>query len=119
MLSLALPGRVLVGVTHTDMRKNFDGLSAAVRDHPKQAPLDGDLFVFRNKRGDRLKPLYWDEDGLVVRAKRLEGGTFQFPTPTEPGASVEVTATDLALILGGVDLESAKRRKRYSRATSD
>lgn len=119
MLSLALPGRVFVCVTPTDMRKSFDGLSAVVRDHLKQDPLAGDLFVFRNKRGDRLKLLYWDEDGLAVWAKRLEQGTFQFPAPESQTDAVEVKATELALILGGIDLDSVERRKRYHRpATS-
>jgi transposase len=116
VLSLALPGRVFVCVTATDMRKSFDGLAAVVRDHLKQDPLAGDLFVFRNRRGDRLKLLYWDEDGMAVWAKRLEAGTFQFPEPSGSGAGVEVKATDLALILGGIDLGSARRRKRYRRA---
>lgn len=114
MLSLALPGRVFLCTTPTDMRKSFDGLAAVVRDHLNYDPLAGDLFVFRNRRGDRLKLLYWDADGLAVWAKRLEQGTFEFPASTG-GAGVEVTATDLALILGGVDLQSAKRRKRYHR----
>jgi transposase len=118
VLSLALPGRVFVCVTPTDMRKSFDGLSAVVRDHLKQDPLAGDLFVFRNRRGDRLKLLYWDEDGLAVWAKRLEEGTFQLPTPTSDDAAVEVKATELALILGGIELASAQRRKRYQRPTT-
>jgi hypothetical protein len=66
VLSPARPGRVFLRATPTDMRKSFDGLSAVVRDHLKQDPLAGDLFVFRNRRGDRLKLLYWDEDGLAV-----------------------------------------------------
>ena len=117
MLSLALPGRVFLCAAPTDMRKSFDGLSAVVRDHLRCDPLAGDLYVFRNRRGDRLKLLYWDEDGLAVWAKRLEEGTFQFPESPGPGAGIEVKATDLALILGGVDLRSAKRRKRYARPT--
>ncbi|AMV23928.1 IS66 Orf2 like protein [Gemmata sp. SH-PL17] len=117
MLSLALPGRVFVCATPTDMRKSFDGLSAVVREHLKQDPLAGDLFVFRNKRGDRLKLLYWDEDGLAVWAKRLEEGTFQFPAADTDGAAVEVKATELALILGGIELNSVERRKRYQRPT--
>ena len=117
MLSLALPGRVFLCATPTDMRKSFDGLSAVVRDHLHQDPLAGDLFVFRNRRGDRLKLLYWDEDGLAVWAKRLEEGTFQFPTSTSDDA-VEVKATELALILGGIELRSVERRKRYQRPTS-
>ena len=118
MLSLALPGRVFVCVTPTDMRKSFDGLSAVVRDHLRQDPLAGDLFVFRNRRGDRLKLLYWDEDGLAVWAKRLEEGTFEFPASTSDNAAVEVKATELALILGGIALNSAQRRKRYRRPTN-
>lgn len=114
MLSLALPGRVFLCATPTDMRKSFDGLSAVVRDHLNQDPLAGDLFVFRNKRGDRLKLLYWDADGLAVWSKRLEEGTFQFPTSTSDTA-VEVNATELALILGGIELRSVERRKRYQR----
>lgn len=118
MLSLALPGRVFVCATPTDMRKSFDGLSAVVRDHLKQDPLAGDLFVFRNRRGDRLKLLYWDEDGLAVWAKRLEEGTFEFPTPDSDDTAVEVRATELALILGGIELRSVERRKRYRRPTT-
>ncbi|AMV29234.1 IS66 Orf2 like protein [Gemmata sp. SH-PL17] len=117
MLSLSLPGRVFLCATPTDMRKSFDGLAAVVREHLKQDPLAGDLFVFRNKRGDRLKLLYRDEDGLAVWAKRLEAGTFQFPTPGSDGDAVEVKATDLALILGGIELDSVERRKRYQRPT--
>jgi transposase len=118
VLSLALPGRVFVCATPTDMRKSFDGLSAVVREHLNQDPLAGDLFVFRNRRGDRLKLLYWDEDGLAVWAKRLEEGTFQFPTPEADGTAVEVKATELALILGGIELRSVARRKRYQRPPS-
>jgi transposase len=100
------------------MRKSFDGLSAVVRDHLKQDPLAGDLFIFRNRRGDRLKLLYWDCDGLAVWAKRLEQGTFQFPTVNSDDNSVEVKATELALILGGIDLNSVHKRKRYCRPTN-
>jgi transposase len=117
VLSLALPGRVFLCATPTDMRKSFDGLSAVVREHLQQDPLAGDLFVFRNKRGDRLKLLYWDEDGLAVWCKRLEEGTFQFPA-ARAGNAIEVKATELALILGGIELRSVERRKRYQRPTS-
>ena len=79
MQSLALPGRVFLCTAPTDMRKSPDGLSCLVRDHLAHDPLAGDLFVFRNRRGDRLKLLYLDEDGLAAWAKRLEEGTFRFP----------------------------------------
>lgn len=84
MLSLALPGRVFLCVTPTDMRTSCDGLSAVVRDRLASDPLAGDLFVFRNRRGDRLKLLSWDEDGLAVWAKRLEAG--RSSSPTRPAA---------------------------------
>ena len=116
MLSLALPGKVYLCLTPADMRKSFDGLSELVRSGLGGDPLSGDLFVFRNQRGDRLKLLYWDTDGLAVWAKRLERGTFQFPSAAT--ASVEVSSTDLALILGGIDLKSAQRRPRYHRPAS-
>jgi transposase len=115
VLSLALPGKVFLCLTPADMRKSFDGLSELVRTGLGGDPLSGHLFVFRNRRGDRLKLLYWDADGLAVWAKRLERGTFQFPSTSSAAASVEVTSTDLALILGGIDLQSARRRPRYRR----
>jgi transposase len=116
MLSLALPGRVFLYTPFADMRRSFDGLAAIVRDQMGADPLSGHLFVFRNRRGDRLKLLYWDADGLAVWAKRLEEGVFQFPAAAATG--VEITATELALILGGIDLHSAQRRKRYQRPPS-
>ena len=102
-------------LTPADMRKSFDGLSELVRSGLGGDPLSGHLFVFRNKRCDRLKLLYWDADGLAVWAKRLERGTFQFPAAASSAASVEVTSTELALILGGIDLTTARRRVRYRR----
>jgi transposase len=115
VLSLALPGKVFMCLTPADMRKSFDGLSELVRTGLGGDPLSGHLFVFRNRRGDRLKLLYWDCDGLAVWAKRLERGTFQFPSAADTVASVEVTPTELALVLGGIDLRSARRRRRYRR----
>jgi transposase len=115
VLSLALPGKVFLCLTPADMRKSFDGLSELVRSGLGADPLSGHLFVFRNKRGDRLKLLYLDSDGLAVWAKRLERGTFQFPSASSAASSVEVSPTELALILGGIDLQSARRRPRYRR----
>ena len=70
MLSLTLPGRIFVYTRPTDMRKSFDSLAALVRAELGADPLSGHLFVFRSRHGDRLKMLYWDEDGLVVWAKK-------------------------------------------------
>jgi transposase len=98
----------------TDMRKSFDTLAVLVREHLKGDPQSGSWFVFRGKRGDRLKILVWDGDGYALWQKRLEVGTFEFPKVIGEAAGVSITATDLALILGGVAL-NAKRRPRYAR----
>ena len=96
----------------TDMRKSFDTLAALVREHLQGDPQSGTWFVFRGKQGNRLKILYWDRDGYAVWHKRLEQGTFEFPKVIGEAAGVAISATELALILGGVAL-SAKRRPRY------
>lgn len=123
MLNLRLPGRVFLCLLPTDMRKSFDSLAGLVEQQLGQDPLAGDLFVFRSKRGDRLKLLYWDSDGLAIWYKRLEEGTFVFPPPDaerEKVAShgIVIRPAELAMLLDGIDLASAKRRKRYQRPTS-
>ena len=100
----------------TDMRKSFDTLAGLVREHPKGDPQSGTWFVFRGKRGNRLKILYWDRDGYALWQKRLEQGTFEFPKVIGEAAGVTIAATDVALILGGVAL-NAKRRPRFTRPT--
>jgi transposase len=122
MLSLALPGRVFLCLEATDMRKSFDGLMGLVQSRLGQDPLSGDLFVFRSRRGDRIKLLWWDEDGLAIWYKRLEEGSFVFPTPDEHRAKVgahglAIRAAELAMLLDGIDLKGAQRRKRYQRPT--
>ena len=82
-----------------------------VREFLGADPLSGHLFVFRSKRGDRLKLLYWDSDGY----KRLEKGSFHFPPPPADGHGIELRAAELAMLLDGVDLASVKRRQRYRR----
>lgn len=115
MLSLPANVRLYLCTTPTDMRKSFDGLHALVRQVFQLDPLDGHLFLFFNRRGDRVKILWWDRDGLALFYKRLEAGSYQLPAVAEDAQGVEIDATQLALLLGGVDLRSAKRRKRYSR----
>lgn len=120
MLSLSLPGRVFLCTLPTDMRKSFDSLAGLVRQHLDADPLAGDLFVFRSKRGDRVKLLYWDNDGLAIWYKRLEEGTFLFPTADALRAPIgthglAIRPADLAMLLDGVDLASVQRRTRYQR----
>lgn len=113
MLSLPTAVRIWLATRPTDLRKSFDSLAELVRQHLAADPLSGQLFVFRNKRADRVKLLYWDEDGFVIVYKRLELGTFRFPEPTAAG--VEIRAADLQMLLDGVDLDSVKRQRRYHR----
>lgn len=119
MLSLPLPVKIFLCLEPTDMRRSFDGLAALIRDFLGADPLSGHLFVFRSKRGDRVKLLYWAGDGLAIWYKRLEKGVFRFPPARAAGESVEksveIGATDLAMLLDGVDLSSVKRSPRYRR----
>jgi transposase len=112
VLSLPSTLRIFLAVEPADMRKGFDGLSQLVRDRIAQDPLSGHLFVFRNRRRDRIKILYWDRDGLALWYKRLEKGTFRFPEATD--GHVEVTPAEMAAVLEGIDLRHARRQARFS-----
>lgn len=114
MLRLPSSIRVFVCLHPVDMRRSFDGLAAEAEHVMRQDPLSGHLFVFRGKRGDRVKILYWDRDGYALWYKRLEVGVVKFPEGKT--ASREVSAAELACILEGLDLTQARRRKRYARA---
>lgn len=114
MLTLPPAVRIYVAVEPVDIRKAFDGLSAAVREILLQDPLSGHLFAFRNRRGDRLKILFWDRSGFCLFYKRLERGTFQLPVESVGQAThIEMEAAELALMLEGIDLRGAKRRRRW------
>lgn len=113
MLSLPTSVRIWLATQATDLRKSFDSLAELVRQQLQGDPLSGQLFVFRNKRADRVKLLYWDDDGFVIVYKRLEAGTFRFPSADSVG--VEIRAADLQMLLDGVDLASVKRGRRYQR----
>jgi transposase len=117
MLSLPPAVRIFVSREPVDMRKGFDSLAQLVRCHLAGDPLSGHLFVFRSKRGDRLKVLYWDSDGLCLWYKRLELGVFTLPcSGTNVGEhGLEIRAGDFALLLEGIDLAGVKRQKRYRR----
>jgi len=111
MLSLTPAVRIYVAAEATDMRRSFDGLAAIVFEVLQEDPLSGHLFVFRNRRGDRVKILYWDRSGLCLWYKRLEKGKFHFPVIA--GTYVEMEAGELALLLEGIDLAGARRRPRF------
>jgi transposase len=115
MLSLPPTVRIYLAAQPTDLRKSFDSLAALVREGLQGDPLSGDIFVFRNKAADRIKLLVWEEDGYAIWYKRLEAGSYRFPSvPGEP-PRVEIRAADLVMLLAGVDLASVKRGKRYHR----
>jgi transposase len=96
------------------MRKGFDGLSGIVRSELETDPLDGNLFLFINRRRDRLKILHWDGTGFWLYYKLLEAGTFE-GIPAK-GTCARLDSTQLAMLLGGVSLVTVKRRKRYQQA---
>ena len=99
--------QVWVATTSVDMRKSFDGLAEVVRNFLGHDPLSGNLFVFRNRGGHRVKILWWDRDGLAIYYKRLERGEFQFPRAGTP--AVAITREQLLRLLSGLNLVERKR----------
>jgi transposase len=106
---IAVPGgtRVWLAAGVTDMRKGFDGLAAVVQLQLSEDPFSGQLFVFRGRRGDRVKILWWDGDGLCLYAKRLEGGRFVWPQARE--GVVALSAAQLSMLLEGIDWRRPRR----------
>lgn len=111
-LDRGIAAKIYLCTSPTDMRKGFDTLAAMVKDFLGQDPLSGHLFLFLGRAKDRLKLLYWDADGYALWYKRLEEGTFRMPRVSSDDASVELKASELAMMLEGIDLRSIKRGKR-------
>ena len=111
MLMLPPAVRVFLAVGPADLRRSFDGLAAMTRELIREDPLSGHLFVFSNRRRDRVKVLFWDRSGFVLWYKRLEKGVFRFPSAA--AGSVEVEAAELMLLLEGIDLAGSRRRERW------
>ena len=116
LLNLPPAVRIYVATVPVDLRKSFDGLAVAVSHLLAHDPMTGHLFVFFNRASDRVKVLWWDGDGFALFYKRLERGRFRaFARPLSPGqAAVEMRAGELALILQGIDLAGARRRRGWS-----
>ena len=114
MLTLPSSVRIYLAPGATDLRRGVDGLSMLARERLGLDPLSGHLFLYRNRRGDRLKILVWDRSGYWVLYKRLEKGTFAWPQG-EPAAPVEMRAADLMLLLSGVEVTHTRRRRWYER----
>ena len=111
MLMLPPSVRIYLAAEPADMRCGFDGLAFRVREFLGAEPLSGHLFVFRNRRADRIKVLYWDRSGYALFYKRLEKGNFRFPEIL--GSQVQVESSDLILLLEGIELAGSKRRGRF------
>jgi transposase len=109
--------RIWLSAEATDMRCGFDRLADRVRSVIGQDPLGGHMFVFRSRRGDRLKILLWDRDGFVLWYKRLETGVFKLPRMNTGSRSVELLGSELAMILDGIDVSKLKRVRRYERGS--
>jgi len=108
--------RIWMASEATDMRCGFDRLAERVSAVVGENPQSGHLFVFRSRRGDRLKILVWDRDGFVLWYKRLEAGVFKMPRVENGVGAVELRASELAMILDGIDVSKLKRVARYERA---
>ena len=114
-LDQASPLPIWLAAQPTDMRCGFDRLAELAAAVTGDDPLSGQLFLFRGRRGDRLKILYWDRDGYALWYKRLEQGRFQLPRIDAGQKSLRLRPSELAMLLDGIDLRSVKRAKRYSR----
>jgi transposase len=118
-LDRAQATRIWLAAEATDMRCGFDRLAERVRTVIGQNPLSGHLFLFRSRRGDRLKILQWDQDGFALWYKRLEAGVFKLPRGSEGARSVELRASELAMVLDGIDVSKLKRVPRYARISEE
>ncbi len=115
MIALAPLVRVFLYRQPTDMRKSFHGLVALVESAMDRDPLSGDLFVFVNRRKDRIKILYWGQTGFCIWYQQLQRGTYQLPSreSLDGQDTLEVSRAQLSLILDGIDLASARQRLRF------
>lgn len=119
MLQIPPQVKIFVALQPTDMRRGFPGLTGQVIQTLKKDPLSGHLFLFRNRRRDRLKILYWDGDGYAIYYKQLSRGTFELPEPQDKSAaSIQIRASELSMLLDGIELKGRKRRTRYQRQAS-
>jgi transposase len=114
MLTLPPSVKIYVSAQPVDARKSFDGLAALVEAEFGLEPLSGHLFVFLNRRGHVAQMLFWDRSGFCIVKKRLEAGTFKLHAVVAAGAThVQIDSAELALMLEGIELDGARRRKRY------
>lgn len=117
MLGLPNGAKIYFCCQPVDFRKGFDGLGGIIEAEFEMNVLDGHLFLFVNRRRDRIKALWWEPGGLILWYKRLERGTFEMPRADEGQTHITIDATQLAMLIGGVPLASSRtRRKRLDAA---
>src|SRR5271166_6670536 len=107
MMALPTNTHIWIAAGVTDLRRGFTGLSAMVQTTLEQDPFSGHVFVFRGRRGDLVKALWWDGDGLCLFQKRLERGRFTWPQATE--GTVCLTRAQLSMLLEGIDWRHPRR----------
>ncbi len=118
MLTLPPSVRIYLATCTVDLRRGHDGLVALVRNHWCLDPYAGHLFAFVGRRGDRCKILFFDRGGFVLYYKRLERGRFRVPKVTTDAQSVTMTATELAMLLDGIDVGRVAKPRHWEPATA-
>ena len=113
MIAIPSGASIFLCLTATDLRKSFDGLTGLVRSEFSREPNDGSLFLFINRRRDRMKILYWEVGGYALWYKRLESGSFEVVSGHKGESVMTIDAAELSMLLSGISLQSVKRRKRF------
>jgi len=114
MFALTSANRYYLYLGVTDMRKSFDGLCGLVQEELQRNPFSGEVFLFINKKRDKLKLLKWEPGGFVLYYKRLEEGTFSFPVLNEQKQCYEMRWPDFIMMVEGIDWQKVERKKRYA-----
>jgi transposase len=114
MFTLSTNNRFHLYSQPTDMRKSFDGLSAVVQNALESNPLNGDVFIFINRRRDKIKLLHWQGISFTLYYKRLEEGTFEVPTYDLEAGSITLTYAQMVMLVDGLTIKNIEKRKRYT-----
>ena len=113
MFTISSSNRFHLYVVPTDMRKSFDGLSGLVEEFLSSTPISGDVFIFVNRRRDKIKLLHWQGVSFTLYYKRLEEGTFEVPSYSSEVFSIELSYTQIVMLIDGLTIKNIKKRKRY------
>jgi len=114
MFTISSDNRFHLYVRPTDMRKSFDGLSGLISESLSSMPVSGDVFIFVNRRRDKIKLLHWQGAGFTLYYKRLEEGTFEVPAYGLEVFSIELSYTQMVMLIDGLSIKNIKKRKRYN-----